>query len=397
MHRSFLLSLALVAAACGAADEVAPEATAVAADTALLTAEAVRIGGFSLAAVTEESWQDAWHLPARVTLDPATTQPLGSIVEGRILEIRVFPGDVVREGDVLAVIHSHEVMDARQMLAAARARAIGADSGAAVAVGAAARAERLLAVKAVSLAEVERARAARASAVAGREAAHAELESAEALLEHLVGEGTPEGVEPHAALIRAPFAGVVTGRSAQPGQVVLVGQPLVTVARGAALGVILRLPEEATASVQRGASVRFTVPAYPGRTFTARVARIAPVVDSVSRAIEVWAPAAAEGQRVLRAEMTADAELLGAGGGPVTRAVPAGAIQLMEGDTVVVLASRLGEGMLIESRRVRVGRRTSLQAEILDGVVPGDSVLLGGAALGKAELLKRRGGGEGGE
>lgn len=395
MRRALLLTVAL-SAACGGAEDVAPAAAAVVPDTALLTADAVRIGGFTLAAVTEEPWRDAWHLPARVTLDPATTQPLGSIVEGRILEIRVFPGDVVREGDVLAVIHSHEVMDARQMLAAARAKAIGADSGATVAVAAAARAERLLAVKAVSLAEVERARAARASAVAGRDAAHAELESAEALIEHLVGEGTPAGVEPHAALIRAPFAGVVTGRSAQPGQVVLIGQPLVTVARGAALGVILRLPEEATASVLRGANVHFTVPAYPGRIFTARVARIAPVVDSVSRAIEVWAPASAEGQRDLRAEMTADAELFGTGDGAVTRVVPAGAVQLMEGDTVVVLATRLGEGMLIESRRIRIGRRTSVQAEILDGVVPGDSVLLNGAALGKAELLKRRGGGEGG-
>lgn len=394
MRRTLFLAAAFVAA-CGGAEEVAPE-TAVVSDTALLTADAVRIGGFTLAAVSEEPWRDAWHLPARVTLDPATTQPLGSIVEGRILEVRVFPGDIVRAGDVLAVIHTHEVMDARQMLAAARARVISADSGAAVAVSAAARSERLLELKAVPLAEVERARAARAAAVAGRDAAHAELESAEALLEHLVGDGTPPGVEPHAALIRAPFAGVVTGRSAQPGQVVLVGQPLVTVARDAALGVVLRLPEEATASVQRGSSVRFTVPAYPGRTFTARVARIAPVVDSVSRAIEVWAPVSAEGQRALRAEMTADAELMGAGDGAVTRTVPAGAVQLLDGETVVLLASRLGEGMLIESRRVRVGRRTSQQAELLDGVAVGDSVLLNGAALGKAELLKRRGGGEGG-
>ena len=216
------------------------------------------------------------------------------------------------------------------------------------------------------------------------------------MLEHLVGAGPTSGVDPHAALIRAPFAGVVTGRSAQPGQVVLVGQQLLTVARSGTLGVILRLPEEATANVRLGAQVRFTVPAYPGRSFTARVARIAPVVDSVSRAIEVWAPASADGQRALRAEMTADAELLDVGGDALTRVVPAGAVQLMDGDTVVVLAARLGEGMLIESRRVRVGRRTSQQVEILDGVAAGDSVLHGGAALGKAEILKRRGGAEGG-
>lgn len=378
--------------ACGGTEEAAP-AAAVVPDTALLSAEATRIGGFTLAAVAEEPWSEGWRLSAHVTLDPAGTQPLGSIVEGRVLEVRVFPGDRVREGQVLAVIHSHEVMDARQRIVAARASAIAADSAAAVATSAAGRAERLLAAQAMAMGEVERARAARAAAVAARDAADAELVRAEAFLEHLVGAGTPEGTEPHAALLRAPFDGLVTGRSVQPGQVVLVGQPLVTIARGASLGLHLRLPEEATASVAPGARVRFTVPAYPGRTFDARVARISPVVDSLSRAIEVWAPAADDAQRLLRSEMTADAELFGASGGRAL-VVPAGALQMMEGDTVVVLGTRLGEGMLLEARRVRVGRRSSLRAEILGGVAAGDSVLLGGAAVGKAEILKRKAGDE---
>jgi multidrug efflux pump subunit AcrA (membrane-fusion protein) len=113
----------------------------------------------------------------------------------------------------------------------------------------------------------------------------------------------------------------------------------------------------------------------------------------MSRAIEVWASARADAQRLLRAEMTADAELLGAAS---TRAlsVPAEAIQLFEGDTVVVLGTRLGEGLLLEARRVRIGRRTSLRAEILAGVAVGDSVVVGGAAVGKAEILKRKSGGE---
>lgn len=395
--RPVLLPLVLLTAAllaCGG-EEASPEPAEVVADTALLTAEATRIGGFTLAAAVDEPWRDGWNLPARVTLDPAGMEPLGSIVEGRVLEVRVFPGDRVRKDDILVVTHSHEVMDARQQLVAARATAIAADSAASVAASAAARAERLLAAQAMSLGEVERARAAAASAQAAREAADAELVRAEAFLDHLVGHGTPPGTEEHAALLRAPFDGIVTGRAVQPGQVVLVGQPLVTVARSGVLGLLLRLPEEATASVSRGDPVRFTVPAYPGRRFDARVARIAPVVDSMSRAIEVWAPAAAAAQGALRAEMTADAELIGAARGRAL-AIPAGALQMMEGDTVVVLGTRLGEGMLLEARRVRVGRRTSQRVEVLEGLAAGDSVVLGGAAVGKAEILKRRTGGEGG-
>ncbi|MBX3173625.1 MAG: efflux RND transporter periplasmic adaptor subunit [Gemmatimonadaceae bacterium] len=389
-----LLPLAFVA--CGGDAPPQEEMMAVAPDTALLSADAVRIGGFTLAAAESAPWREAWRVPARVTHDPSAVQPLGSIVEGRVLEVRHAPGDRVREGEIIVVVHSHEVMDARQQAVAAVAAAISADSAAAVAVSAAERAERLLAAKAVSVADVERARAARASAVASREAAHAERDRALAFVEHLVGDGTPPGTDEHAALHRAPFDGVLTARQAQPGQVVLVGQPLVTVARDVGLGLLLQLPEVASSQVRVGEDVRFTVPAFPGRYFAARITRVSPVVDSMSRAIEAWARASGESQRLLRAEMTADAELLGAAEGSVL-SVPNESVQLYEGDTVVVRAARLGEGMLLEAVPVRVGRRSSLRTEILAGLGVGDSVLVQGAAVGKAEIAKRKAGGEGGD
>ena len=388
------LSLCAVVACGGTAAEATPDEEVVA-DTALLNADAVRIGNFALAGAGNTPWQDAWHLPARVTMDPATAQSLGSIVEGRVLEVRVFPGDRVTQGQILVAIHSHELMDAKQRLVAARSDATSADSNAAMAEQAVARGERLLAARAIAQAEVERLRAARTSAVATRESAHAELERAEGYIKHLLGDGPTGDADEHAALLRAPFDGVVTSRHVTLGQVVFVGQPLVGVARDASLGVLIRLSEEASASVGVGESVRFSVFAYPGRTFDARVTRLAPVVDSVSRAIELWARASGDAQRVLRAEMTADAELLGVGGSR-TLTVPAEAIQLFEGDTIVVRGTRLGEGMLLEAVRVRVGRRTSLRAEILDGLASGDSVVTRGAATAKAEILKRRSGGEGG-
>ncbi len=393
--RPLLVSLVLVALGCGG-DSPPADPTAVAPDTALLSADAVRIGGFTLAAAEATPWREAWRIPARVTYDPSALQPLGSIVEGRVLEVRKAPGDRVHEGEILVAVHSHEVMDARQQAVASLAAATSADSAAATAESAAARAERLLAAKAISLGEVERARAARAAAVAARDAAHAARDRALAFVEHLVGEGTPPGTDEHAALHRAPFDGVVTARHAQPGQVVLVGQPLLTVARDLGLGLLLQLPEAASAQVEVGEAVRFNVPAFPERGFSARIARISPVVDSMSRAIEAWARADAESQRLLRAEMTADAELLGAAEGS-TLSLPAPAIQLYEGDTVVVRATRLGEGMLIEAVPVRVGRRSSTRVEILGGVATGDSVLVQGAAIGKAEIAKRKSGGEGGD
>lgn len=393
--RAFALLAFVVLAACGGGETAATAEAETSADTALLNAEALRIGGFTLSAATDEPWREAWKLPAHVSHDPNDAQPLGSLVEGRVLEVRAYPGDRVREGDVLVVVHSHEMMDARQRLVAARGQSVSADSNLAVSAQAVARGERLLAAKAIAVAELERLRAAHTAASAARDAAHAELERAEGYVKHLIGEGPTGDADEHAALVRAPFDGVVTSRQVLPGQVVLVGQPLVTVARGAGLGLVLRLPEEAIAGVSVGEPVRFSVPAYPGRSFDARITRVAPVVDSVSRAVEVWARASAESQALLRAEMTADAELLGADGAR-TLSVPAEAVQLMDGDTIVVKGTRLGEGMLIEAVRVRVGRRTSARAEILAGLVAGDSVVTRAAALAKAEILKRQGAGEGG-
>ena len=393
-HFPLVALLASAALACGG-DAATDDHSDVVADTALLSADAVRIGGFTLAAASEEPWGESWRLPGRLTMDPNAQQPLGSLVEGRIIDVTVLPGDRVHEGQVLVAIHSHEVMSARQELAAARAGVTTADSAAAVAVNAAARGERLYAAKAIALGELERLRAARVAAEGARDAAHAELERADGFLEHLVGTGARREDYEHAALLRAPFDGIITGRDVQPGQVVLVGQPLVTIARDAGLGVLMHLPEEGAASVRAGAVVRLTVPALGAKVLDARVARVAPVVDSLSRAIHVWARIESASALGLRAEMSADAEII-ASGGARTLSVPAAAVQVFEGDTVVIRATRLGEGMLLEAAPVRVGRQNTLRAEILAGLAAGDSVLNQGAAVGKGEIVKRRSGGDGG-
>jgi multidrug efflux pump subunit AcrA (membrane-fusion protein) len=72
--------------------------------------------------------------------------------------------------------------------------------------------------------------------------------------------------------------------------------------------------------------------------------------------------------------------------------VPAAAVQSLDGDTVVVVARPRGGGLALEGVRVRVGRRTAERAEILAGLAPGTPVVTAGAAVAKAELLRRRGG-----
>jgi hypothetical protein len=77
---------------------------------------------------------------------------------------------------------------------------------------------------------------------------------------------------------------------------------------------------------------------------------------------------------------------------PPTLVVPSAAVQAIEGDTVVVTGHPRDGGLLLEAVRIRVGRRTATHAEILAGLVAGTPVVAEGAAVAKAELLRRRAG-----
>ena len=393
--RHFVLVAAVLAGAACRSNTTA-EATAAGAvreqrDTVFLSASAVQLAGLLPATADSLPWRESWSAPARLVLDPANTQALGAIAEGRVSRVLVRVGDHVRAGQLLATIHSHEVLDARSALAAAIASESESATALRVAESAAARAERLHAIRALSQAELEQANAMLAQAQARRTQARAELARAHGMLDHVVGIGErPAGADEHEALVRSPIDGDVVSLSAQPGAVVLVGAPLVTVSRTTNLLLALQLPELALGAARPGATVEFTVAALPGERFTARVARIAPTIDSVTRTVEVQAQVLGGDSR-LRAEMYATAELL-ASAGARTLVVPAAAIQALEGDTVVVTAQARDGGLLLEAVPVRVGRRSPTRAEILAGLSPGTPIVVEGAAVAKAEILRRRGG-----
>ena len=385
----------LLAVACGgasddAADGAVADAAAVpTADTATLSAKTVAIGGFTYDSARMTPWQSSVTVPGRLMLDPSALATIGSITEGRITHVLVRVGDRVHAGQVLVLIHSHEIMDARSALASATAKLSAAEAERDLANSAADRATRLLEAKAMSKAEVERAEVGRRVAAASYGQAIAERDRALAMIDHLVGTGNvPALADEHDVLIRTPIGGVVTSRDAQPGTVVLPGAPLVSVGNPDRLQLQMHVSADAAAGVQVGATVRFALTEEPTTTMSAIVTRVAPTVDTVTRTIEVIAvPNGAS--RGARAESFVQAEIFGTGGSPAL-VVPSSAVQALEGDTVVIVADQRGEGLHIEAVRVRTGRRAGDRTEIRSGVSPGRRVIAGSAAIAKAELIKRR-------
>ena len=93
--------------------------------------------------------------------------------------------------------------------------------------------------------------------------------------------------------VTAPFDGVVTERNVHPGTLVgpnsgaAAATPMLRVVHDDQLRLVVPVPEAYTADVVRGGTVSFTVPAYPGETFSGTVARIAHAVDVKTRTMAV--------------------------------------------------------------------------------------------------------------
>jgi RND family efflux transporter MFP subunit len=91
--------------------------------------------------------------------------------------------------------------------------------------------------------------------------------------------------------ITAPFDGTVTSRATDVGALVTVGAPggtpLFTVADDSKVRVYTNVPQNYSAQIKPGMSATFTVPEYPGQTFTATLAATAQSVDTTTGTVLV--------------------------------------------------------------------------------------------------------------
>lgn len=172
--------------------------------------------------------------------------------------------------------------------------------------------------------------------------------------------------------IRAPFKGVVGLRQVSPGAYVQVGQVLVNLEKIDTLKLDFRLPEVNLRDVEVGQTVLVSVDAVPGRTFEGNVYAIDPLVDVNGRALKIRARLA-NPDNILRPGLFARVRLQGASRGQVV-VVPEGAIVPRGTDSVVFSVQ---DGKAIETR-VRLGRRSKGEVEIVEGLSADATVIVAG-------------------
>ena len=265
-------------------------------------------------------------------------------------------GAHVTNGQLLAEIETPEL---DQQLEQAKAQLALAQANLHLAQTTDARWQELL--KTVSVTEQEA-----AEKTAGRETATASVDADRAdvrRLEELVA----------FQRVTAPFAGTVTIRSVDIGDLIVAGsggRELFHIAQAEKLRVYVRVPEPYASGIAPNQTATLTTPANPGRSFTAKVTTTAQAISTISR--------------TLLTELEVDNsqhQVLPYSYGEVrfnsNNSTPH---LVLPSNTLIFRTSGLQVGVvradgMVELRPVQIGRDFGQTVEILGGVTPADRVI----------------------
>lgn len=227
------------------------------------------------------------------TLEARYAYRIGSVAAGRIKQINVEVGDVVRAGQVIGEIDPVDLDErlsaqlsvikrAEAQIKSAEAQLRDADTRKEFASRQEKRYGLLLSARAVSAEsaeakhqEAEIARASVSGADAGVHAARQELASLKAEYQGLVKQR-------HNLLLIAPVDGLVTARDAEQGNTVLSGQTIIEMINPRSLWIDVRFDQLQSAGLKAALPARITLRSQPGHTFSGFVERVEPLADRIT-------------------------------------------------------------------------------------------------------------------
>ncbi len=298
----------------------------------------------------------------RVLVLPANIQayyeaPIYAQVSGYLQSWSADIGTRVKAGQLLAVVSTP---DLDQQLLQAQADLQVAEANEKLAAVTAKRWDALLARDAVSQQDAD-------DRDSDWQAKIAEVRAAQANVQRL------QAMETFKHIV-APFAGVVTSRATDIGDLISVGsptqRPLFTVDDERRLRIYVSVPQYYTADIKSGMQASFTVPQYPRKIFHA-------VLTSTADAI-----ATSSGTLLIQFQMDNTGGLLRPGDyaqvhidlsdSDPAMTVPASALLFRDSGMEVAV---LGPQNHVEIRHVSVGRDFGAFVEIADGLGPDDWVI----------------------
>lgn len=294
--------------------------------------------------------------PVSGSLEPEQAATVTAEVGGSVLQTYADAGQRVTRGQLLARLDDHALRDD---FLSARSTVRSAETGLALARRNAERSERLAQAGAVAERDLENARLEVTNAEGAMADARARLSNAQEQLDD--------------TQVRAPFAGIVSDRPADAGDVVQVGAPLFSIVDPSRLRLEASVPAEQIGRLRKDTEVEFTVNGLD-RQITGRIERINPVVDPATRQVRIYVTIPNVDQALV-AGLFAEGRV--ATDTKRAVAVPSSAID-SRGNTPTL---HLLKGGRVSESPVQLGVRDEAAelVEVLAGAADGDTVLLGSA------------------
>jgi RND family efflux transporter MFP subunit len=172
--------------------------------------------------------------------------------------------------------------------------------------------------------------------------------------------------------VRAPFAGIITDVKVAPHERVDAGRELFTLVDISRIKVKAKVLESEIGKMQVGRPVDLRFSAYPGKVFRGTVEAVSPVVNSDDKTCAVFIVMDNAGEEIkpgMHTEVEIAAEIY-----KDRLLVPQDAVLVRGGRKLVFVV----EGDTAKWRYVEIGLENERFAEILDGVKPGEPVIVEG-------------------
>ncbi len=233
--------------------------------------QTVRADSIAVFILQKESFNKEIYFPGELL--PLERAEVFAKISGYVNSIKVDIGDVVQEGQVIAVLDAPEMIANYAQINSEMQTAKSKYTGSLDIYNRIANAAK--ADGTVSAGELEKIKNQMMADSASFEAAKSKLNAYAQLKDYLI--------------IRAPFSGVVSQRNIDPGTLVGTGntKPLLVIENNKSLRLRLSIPEAYTSAIPDDSSVHFTVDANPGVVYDAKLSRKAGTLN-LSNRTETW-------------------------------------------------------------------------------------------------------------
>lgn len=320
---------------------------------------------------------DQATLLGELAVDQRSYAEVGAPVAARITQVFRGAGDAVRAGQPLAELTSPE-------LGRERAEYLSASARLKLAEGVLERKRGLATERIVPLREVQEAEAAVGEVRAALRASRA------AIAAYGVEPPTDDGEAATSSrfVLRSPIAGAVIERAAVVGQRLDPATPAFRIGNLASLWLVVHAFERDAVRIRQGVQARLSFPALPGEDFEGRVTMVGREVERESRTVPVRIEVKNR-NNALRPGMSATAILTVGESGAAILSVPVASVQRVRNEWCVFLPK---DDSHFEIRRIGRGRDLGGEVEVLSGLRAGETIVVDGAFLLKAQAEKGRGG-----